>query len=85
MSLDDWEAAGERLTELASRPTLSPSVYADTVANLHLLADYFEKLEAEARRFMKDPAQLEQALAALVRRRATAQHAAAALGSSAGP
>jgi NAD(P)-dependent dehydrogenase (short-subunit alcohol dehydrogenase family) len=83
LSLEDWEAASESLTELASLPSASPAAYAGTIAKLHLLAAYFEKLESEARGFMKDPAQLEQALAALVRRRTAADQAAAALGASA--
>jgi hypothetical protein len=51
------------------------------VAHLKLLAGYFQKLEREARGYLKDPRQLEEALAALEGRRLSAEHAVAALAS----
>jgi hypothetical protein len=54
-------------------------VIAEHADELKRLATYFLKLEAEARGYMKDPNQLEEALAALEGRRLAAEHAAANL------
>jgi hypothetical protein len=62
-------------------PDPDPQAITESVAHLKLLAGYFQKLEREARGYLKGPRQLEEALAALEGRRLSAEHAAAALAS----
>jgi len=79
LSLEDWESDSRELSALAGDPAADRHVIAQHADELKRLANYFLKLEAEARGYMKDPHQLEEAVAALEGRRLAAEHAAANL------
>lgn len=79
LSLEDWETDSRELTALAGDPAADRRVITEHADELKRLATYFLKLEAEARGYMKDPLQLEEAIAALEGRRLAAEHAAANL------
>jgi NAD(P)-dependent dehydrogenase (short-subunit alcohol dehydrogenase family) len=79
LSLEDWETGSRELTALVSGPAADRQAIAEHADELKRLANYFLKLEAEARGYMKDPHQLEEALASLEGRRSAAARAAAAL------
>lgn len=79
LSLEDWEATSREIAKLADDPAVSSKAMAAHVAEFTLLAGYFQKQEAAAPGYMKDPRQLEEALCALERHRAAAEGTAAAL------
>ena len=65
LSLEDWETGSRELIALVGDPAADRQAIAEHADELKRLADYFLKLEAEARGYMNDPHQLEEALAAL--------------------
>lgn len=79
LSLEDWESTSRDIAKLADDPAVSSKAMVAHVAEFTLLAGYFQKQEAAAPGYMKDPRQLEEALCALERHRTAAEGTAAAL------
>ncbi|HYL07411.1 MAG TPA: SDR family oxidoreductase [Candidatus Udaeobacter sp.] len=75
LALDEWEAVCHEIKD-------NPSEAARYATDLKRLAGYFATLEKDARGYIRDPHELEQALAALELRRAAAEQAATSLAGS---
>ena len=79
LSLEDWESTTRDIARLAEEPVGSAKAMAAHVAEFTLLARYFQKQEAAAPGYLKDPRQLEETLSALQLHRTAAERTATAL------
>ena len=79
LSLEDWEATSRDIAKLADDPAVSSKAMAAHVAEFTLLARYFQKQEAAAPGYLKDPRQLKETLSALQLHRTAAERTATAL------
>ena len=72
LKVEDWIASAEQMTQrLESDASLDSNMLKTYAAQLKRLSDFIVKQESDARGWIKDPRQLQVALAALSDRKAT--------------
>jgi NAD(P)-dependent dehydrogenase (short-subunit alcohol dehydrogenase family) len=88
LKVEDWLAQAQDMTHQleslsasgqAEQPALDAQALAAYLASVRRMGDYITKQEADARGWMRDPAQLQLALDTLRQRKATMQQLAAVL------
>jgi hypothetical protein len=79
LKVEEWIARAEAMTRALETGTTTVQIRADYIQLLQRMIAYITKQESDARGWIKDPKQLDIALAALVERKATAQELANAL------
>jgi hypothetical protein len=79
LKVEEWIARAEAMTRALETGTTTVQMRADYIQLLQRMIAYITKQESDARGWIKDPKQLDIALAALVERKATAQELANAL------